>query len=344
MDGATVKLLTNLAPELMDGIVARAMALERISVLQPVGRRALAQRMRMPEREARVLTDALRAGGWIEVSAAGMVLTDKAYGMLDSIREIVRAQLGLSSMEVQLSRLLKVENVRIVPGDADQSPDVLGEVGRVAGTRLRKLLSDGMILAVNGGTTVQQVAEHIPRGTPMNITVLPARGGLGQSAETQASTLAETIAGKLGGHHRALYLPDSLSPDALRELCKMDEIREPLEAIQKADVLLYGIARADDMAVNRLMPHARIEELVAEGATAEVLGYCFDAQGRLLASASGLGLPVDAIERIPTVFAVAAGARKAEAILAATRHHRHDYLVTDEGAAARIITLLRDED
>lgn len=53
MDGATVKLLTNLAPELMDGIVARAMALERISVLQPVGRRALAQRMRMPEREAR---------------------------------------------------------------------------------------------------------------------------------------------------------------------------------------------------------------------------------------------------------------------------------------------------
>ena len=195
MDGATVKLLTNLAPELMDGIVARAMALERISVLQPVGRRALAQRMRMPEREARVLTDALRAGGWIEVSAAGMVLTDKAYGMLDSIREIVRAQLGLSSMEVQLSRLLKVENVRIVPGDADQSPDVLGEVGRVAGTRLRKLLSDGMILAVNGGTTVQQVAEHIPRGAPMNITVLPARGGLGQSAETQASTLAETIAG-----------------------------------------------------------------------------------------------------------------------------------------------------
>ena len=241
MDGATVKLLTNLAPELMDGIVARAMALERISVLQPVGRRALAQRMRMPEREARVLTDALRAGGWIEVSAAGMVLTDKAYGMLDSIREIVRAQLGLSSMEVQLSRLLKVENVRIVPGDADQSPDVLGEVGRVAGTRLRKLLSDGMILAVNGGTTVQQVAEHIPRGAPMNITVLPARGGLGQSAETQASTLAETIAGKLGGHHRALYLPDSLSPDALRELCKMDEIREPLEAIQKADVLLYGV-------------------------------------------------------------------------------------------------------
>ncbi len=39
----------------------------------------------------------------------------------------------------------------------------------------------------------------------------------------------------------------------------------------------------------------------------------------------------------------AAGACKAEAILAATRHHRHDYLVTDEGAAARIITLLRDE-
>lgn len=49
MDEATLKLLAKLAPELMDEIVSRAMVLERISVLQPVGRRALAQRMRMPE-------------------------------------------------------------------------------------------------------------------------------------------------------------------------------------------------------------------------------------------------------------------------------------------------------
>lgn len=343
MDEATLKLLAKLAPELMDEIVSRAMVLERISVLQPVGRRALAQRMHMPEREARVLTDALRNDGWIDASAAGMLLTDKAYEMLDNVRDIVRSQLGLASLEVQLQRLLKVERVRVVPGNADETPEVLAEVGRVAASKLRKILSDGQILAVNGGTTIQQVAEHIPRGTNMNVTVLPARGGLGQSVETQASTLAEEIARKLGGHHRALYLPDTLSPDALRELVKLDEIREPLEAILKADVLLYGIARADDMAKNRLMQPSRIGELVSHGATAEVLGYVFDAQGRFLAATSGLGIPEDRIGSIPFVIAVAAGARKAEAILAATRHHKHDYLVIDEGAAMKIASLIRDD-
>lgn len=343
MDGATVKLLTNLAPELMDGIVARAMALERISVLQPVGRRALAQRMRMPEREARVLTDALRAGGWIEVSAAGHG-SDRQGLRYAGQHSGNRARAAGAVVDGGGALTASEGGERAHrAGDADQSPDVLGEVGRVAGTRLRKLLSDGMILAVNGGTTVQQVAEHIPRGTPMNITVLPARGGLGQSAETQASTLAETIASKLGGHTGRCIAGFAFAGRAARAV---QDGRNPRAAGSDSEGGRASVrhCRADDMAVNRLMPHARIEELVAEGATAEVLGYCFDAQGRLLASASGLGLPVDAIERIPTVFAVAAGARKAEAILAATRHHRHDYLVTDEGAAARIITLLRDED
>lgn len=343
MDEATLKMLAKLAPELMDEIVSRAMVLERISVLQPVGRRALAQRMHMAEREARVLTDALRSDGWIEVSAAGMLLTDKAYEMLDNVRDIVRSKLGLASLELQLQKLLHVDRVRVVPGDADESPEVLSEVGRVAAAKLRKMLSDGMILAVNGGSTMQQVADHIPRGTNLDVTVLPARGGLGQSAETQASTLAEEIARKLGGRHRTLYLPDSLTPDALRELVKIDEIREPLEAISRADVLLCGIARADDMAKNRLMHRDQIDELLNRGATAEVLGYVFDAQGRFLASTSGLGIPEEKIATVPFIFAVAAGTRKAEAILAATRHHRHDYLVIDEGAAAKITSLIREE-
>lgn len=343
MDEATLKTLAKLAPELMDGIVSRAMVLERISVLQPVGRRGLAQSMHMPEREARVMTDALRSDGWIEVTAAGMLLTDKAYEMLDSVRDIVRSKLGLASLEMQLKRLLHVGRVSIVPGNADESPEVLSEIGRVAGARIRKMLTDGMILAVNGGSTMQQVADHIPRGINLNVTVLPARGGLGQQAQTQASTLAEEIAHKLGGHHRALYLPDTLTPDALRELVKIDEIREPLEAILRADVLISGIGRADDMAKSRVMHDDQIAELLSRGATAEVLGYVFDAQGRFLAATSGLGIPEEKLESVPMVIAVAGGERKAEAILAATRHHRHDYLVIDEGAALKIAGLIREE-
>lgn len=343
MDNDTVRLITKLAPDLMDEIVSRAMVLERISVLQPVGRRALAQRMRMPERETRVITDALRENGWIDATAAGMILTNKAYELLDSVRAFVKSKLGIESMEIQLQRLLAVEKVKIVPGDADESKEVLSEIGRVAGAWLRKVSKNGSVIAVTGGTTVQKVAQNIPRGADISVTVIPARGGLGQSVETQANTLAEEIAAKLGGKHRALYLPDNLSPNALRELLKLPEVREPLEAVKHADVLLYGIARADDMANNRLTNMLERDEMVERGATAEAMGFCFDEHGRYLATASGIGLPIESLENIPMVIAVAAGSRKAEAILAVTRHHRHDLLVIDEGAAVRIASLIRED-
>ncbi|MBR5379587.1 MAG: hypothetical protein IK140_03555 [Clostridia bacterium] len=343
MDTNTFGLMAVLAPDLMEALVSRAMILERISILQPVGRRALAQRMGIPEREARMLTDLLREDGLIDVSPAGMALAGRAYEILDSVRELVRSRTGLNSLETQLQKLLRIGRVCIVPGDADTDPEVLNEVGRVAGARLRKLLEPGQILAVNGGTTVHSVATHIPRGADISVTVLPARGGLGRSAETQANTLAELIAERLGGRHKPLYLPDNLPQSALKELIKLDEIREPLEEIKRADVLLYGIARADEMARNRLMSESAISDLVRKGAVAEALGHCFDISGRLLASASGLGLPEDSFSRIPNVIAVAAGSHKAEAILAVSRHHKNSCLITDEGAANRILEIIRGE-
>ena len=41
------------------------------------------------------------------------------------------------------------------------------------------------------------------------------------------------------------------------------------------------------------------------------------------------------------MVAVAAGERKAEAIIAATRHEKHDSLITDEAAAQKIVALMK---
>ena len=46
----TDTLMRKLAPDLSDEMARRAMILERIAVMQPVGRRQLAQCLRLPER------------------------------------------------------------------------------------------------------------------------------------------------------------------------------------------------------------------------------------------------------------------------------------------------------
>lgn len=340
MDEETLELLGALAPDLMDRMTTRALVLERICALQPVGRRALAQRLRLQEREIRSVCDALKEDGLISVAASGMTTTEKAASVLEGARDMVRRRSGLGQMEQSLSRQLGVNRVCVVPGNADETPEVLNEVGRAAAERVARLLTEGMILTVSGGTTIAAVARAMHAGSPVSVRVLPARGGVGMAVETQAGTLAAEFARALGGTYSLVHLPDAVPAEALKELMKLPEIGEPLRALHQTDMLLYGIGRADVMARNRSLPEAEVEGVLRMGAVGEAVGCYFDARGRLLFQASGVGLTAEQVSRVRVIVAVAAGAAKAGAILAVARHHRHELLVIDEGAARAILDML----
>lgn len=340
----TLQMMGLLAPDLLEELSRRAWILERIAALQPIGRRALAMRLRLPEREVRAVAAALRAAGYIVLDAAGMSVSPRASTVLEAARHISHTMRGLSELENTLAGLLGVSRVMIVPGDAGADGQVLGEVGRAAALKLRSLLSAGAVLAVSGGSTVAQVAANLQAGMPpLNVLVLPARGGMGRAMEAQADTLAAEFARRLGGHHRLLHLPDHLNPDAWHELQKMPEVRETIEALHRADVLVHGIGRADEMLKHRRLPTEVAEHILAEGAVAEALGHYFDAQGHVVYAASAVGLDGQAVARVPKILAVAAGAAKAEAILAVIRFRPHALLVTDESAARKMLEIKRFE-
>lgn len=340
MNKETLSLLHQLAPDLMEKLMLRAMVLERISALQPVGRRALAQRLHMPEREIRSVCDALKEDGLISVAASGMAVTDKASSILPGARDMVVGKSALGQLEQHLMRALNVSRLCIVPGNADINPGSLAEVGKAAAERLLRLLTDDMILTVSGGTTVAAVAHAMHSACPLSIRVLPARGGMGMAVETQAGTLAARFAHALGGTYSLVHLPDSVPAETLRELMKLPEISEPLRALHQTDVLLYGIGRADVMARSRLLPEAEINSILRMGAVGEAVGCYFDASGRPLFQASGVGLSSAQVSQVRCIVAVAAGASKARAILSVLRHHHHELLVIDEGAARAIEQLI----
>ncbi|MDR3052196.1 MAG: DeoR family transcriptional regulator [Oscillospiraceae bacterium] len=340
MDQESLTALWGLAPDLMEALSRRAWILERIAVLQPIGRRALAARLRLPEREVRAVAQALRDGGYIALDGAGMCVTPQARAVLDTARALSHGLRGLATLEAALSRLLG-GRVAVVPGDADADAQVLPEVGRVAAAKLRALLSAGDVLAVTGGGTMAQVARQLPAGAPLDVLVLPARGGMGRAVETQADTLAAEFARRLGGRYRLLQLPDQLGPGAWQEMLKLPAVRETVDLLRSSDVLLHGIGRADAMLVHRAMPVSAAQRILAQGAVAEAFGYYFDAQGQAVYTATSVGMDLPAVARVRSVAAVAAGASKAEAILAVMRHRAHALLVTDEGAALRMLELCR---
>ncbi len=333
-------LMQKLAPDLAQEIERRALVLERIGALQPVGRRQLAARLNMPEREVRTVATLLKEHGLVSLDAAGMSLTPMAAEVLPMARMFSRDLHGLTKLEMQLSQALNVDKVCVVAGQADNDEHVVSEVGRSAASRLRSFLQSGSTLAVTGGATMREVAFAIPHSAPMNVMVVPARGGIGRALETQANTVASEIAKRLGGHHRLMHLPDDLDEQALNEMRKLREIDETLTLLERADVVLHGIGRADEMSSRRQLSAAICADVMRKGAVAEAYGCYFDTNGRLIYAASTVAHNLGALKPKCALIAVAAGAKKADAIVAVMRNRKHAMLVTDESAAKAILQKL----
>ena len=341
MDTSFLSALTSMAPDLMEELELRALILERVGALGPIGRRALAARLHLPERGVRSAADALREAGCIAQNASGMSLTAHGQQVLETARAVSGRRRALSALELTLSRKLNVERVCVVPGDADRDDGALGETARAAARQIRFLLKDARVLAVSGGSTIARTAEAVAAAAPMDITVVPAQGGVSGGVKTQANTLAERFAERLGGRHCLLHLPDGLSDMAAAELSRLPQVREALELLREADVLLYGVGRADVLVRRRGMSLPEEEALLREGAVAEALGFYFDARGRVVGKRGSLALSAQELGRKNRAAIVAAGADKADAILAVCAHHPHKLLVTDEGAAQRMAERLK---
>lgn len=340
MQDELLSLLKVLAPEQMEEIGRRAQVLTGIENMQPVGRRALAARLNLPEREVRAVASSLRDQGLLQMDAAGMQLTVKAMDVLPGARDLSQALFGLTKLERALESMLHIGFVNVVAGNADHDPQVLRDVGKAAAHRVHRLLQNGMTMAVTGGSTMREVACGIQTSIPMNVMIVPARGGMGTDVDTQANAIAADFAQRLGGHYRVMHLPDSLNHETLEEMRRIPEVEEVLELIQRAELVVHGIGRADMMARQRGLNAEIREMLTARGAVGEAFGDFFNDKGETVYQMSTVSAGVGRLQAPAKMVAVAAGAAKAEAIIASARHEMHDSLITDEGAASRIYALL----
>jgi central glycolytic genes regulator len=290
----------------------------------------------MGERVVRAQVDFLKGAGLIDFTPLGMTVTAEGQAVLDDLGGYVRVLHGLSSLEEELADRLGVRRVVIARGDADTDPASLRELGRAAAGVLGEYLGDNMTVAVSGGSTMAWVAEAVA-SQARDVTIVPARGGLGEKVELQANTIAAVMAGRLGGRYRLLHMPDGVGSEALDVLLAYDaNLRALDEMIRHADVVLHGIGLAEVMAARRVIAPALMNELRAKGAAGEALGHYATLQGEIVHTTDNVGLRLEELSGVGRVIAVAGGHRKAAAIVAVTAAGSRDVLVTDEGAARAI--------
>ncbi|MBP2645005.1 MAG: cggR [Firmicutes bacterium] len=338
----TIELQRKIAPELSEVIDARYQILRQVKYAQPVGRRALAAALEMGERVVRAQVDFLKSAGFIEFSQLGMTVTEEGQGVLAQLSEYVRVMHGLSSLEQELAERLGLKKVVVIRGDSGTEVAVRRELGRAAAALLQEFLGNNKIVAVSGGSTMAQVAQAIYFHAP-EVTVVPARGGLGEVVEYQANTIAAVMANKLGGRYRLLHVPEGLSAEAMEVVGRDANIREVTQMVRKAGVLLTGIGQADAMALRRGNSPEVVEKLTKLGATGETFGHYCNLEGKVVYTTGGVGLSLDELAGIGHVIAVAGGRDKAEAIAAVTAAGGQEVLVTDEAAASAIQEIIKSQ-
>ena len=203
------------------------------------------------------------------------------------------------------------------------------------------IIEDNSIIALTGGTTVKEVVDSFPKNNKYkNILVLPARGGMARNVEIQANTLVARLADRISGNYELLHVPDNLSNAALETILNEKDIKNVIDKITSADILLYGIGIAKEMAMKRGIPQNKISELEEMGAVGEAFGQYYNELGEIVYSTPTIMVEDEDVKHDKVLIAVAAGKNKARAIIATEINRSSTVLIIDEAAAQKIINIL----
>ncbi|MCQ4087711.1 sugar-binding transcriptional regulator [Saccharibacillus sp. JS10] len=338
-----LEIQQQLLPDLMETLKKRYTILHQIMLTGTTGRRTLANSLQMTERVLRAETDLLKAQGLIETDTAGMRISDAGQLLLERLEPVLKELVGLSNLEERIRQFYGLRKVVVVPGNCDESPLSKRELGKAGAKALLGVMQGGDVVAVTGGTTLAEMAEQLtyPVNGPLKGSwFVPARGGLGESLEIQANTIASNMAKRVGADYRLLHVPDLLSREAYESLVQDPNIQEIVREIRTSRVIVHGIGNAVDMARRRRLDEGTTNELHEKGAVAESFGYYFDESGNVVHNMLTLGLRLDDIKAADVVLGIAGGKSKAKAIHAVLRFGKEDILILDEAAALEIVQVL----
>lgn len=335
-----LEVQTKIVPEIIDTINARYDILRTVEVNQPIGRRTLANKLNKTEKVIRTEVEKLKEMELIDIESSGMILTDLGKDLLIDLDELMHELKNLSSLEKLLENKLGIKEVIIVSGNTSKDEHGFANLGKKAASIISNKIEDNYIVGIAGGTTMALVANQMKKKNNLkNITIVPARGALNEEIGIQANTVAFNLAQRFNANYKMLHIPDDLNENELHAIKENESIREVLECIDNANLLIFGLGNAYDMAIRRKADTSTLNSIKKEKLVAETFGYFFDSNGEVKLQMNSVGITIDKIKKVKHSIAVAVGEDKAKVIIAFSNFYKNFTLVTDEITANKILEL-----
>ena len=249
--------------------------------------------------------------------------------------------------ENALKEYLMLKYVKVVPS-AGVSDRVKHSIGVVASELLNRYMSNGSVIGISWGTTVNAFVNAFQAEKPCkNAMIVQLVGGMySRSMHMDGRELARILAEKLKCDYSALQAPMFVHSTELKALLmKEPETIRHFELMDKLDIAFIGIGSSNykDSVVYKAqyIEEEAARNLYAEG-LCDICGHQIDENGYEpdnYFSRRLIGIPLDSLRRTPMTVGICAGSNKSKSIRSAVNGGYIRALIIDEVAA---ISLLED--
>jgi len=232
----------------------------------------------------------------------------------------------------------------VVPSDPTSASTTLGIAEACATEMERRLKQENpLVIAMGTGRTLKAAVENLPPMTCEHHRIVSLTGNIAPDGSASVYNVIFSMADQVKAPHYPMPLPVIVStPEERRLLHRQTVVQSTLHLAAEAEVTFVGVgeiaANAPLLVDGFITPKER-EELLAMGAVGEIVGWVFDARGRLIECAFNervASAPIPSTET-SEVIAVAMGPAKRAAIRAAAEGGLVNGLITDEATAERLL-------
>ena len=244
----------------------------------------------------------------------------------------------------RLRERFDLDYCEVVPSDPGSDSTTLGVAEATAGEMEKWLRrAEPAVLAVGTGRTLKAAVECLPRIDCPQHRIVSLTGNISPDGSAAYYNVVFTLADKIDARSFPMPLPVIASSAAEREMLQAQAmVRPTLELAARADVTFVGIGelgRDAPLCVDGFLTPEEMDGLTGAGAVGEIVGWIFDAEGRLLRDDINERVASAPLPSVETgrIIASAMGRKKLPALRAAIRGRLVNGLITDERTAEALL-------
>lgn len=258
---------------------------------------------------------------------------------------------ALFSLEEQLKRIYQLKHIEIAPVEAAMSEEEKEEsLAKTAAGWLRRQLTDDCVIGVSWGESVGNTVSHLEAKSVTNATIVPIVGGPSHiNSRYHVNTLVYELARKLNGHSVFVNATVTQETKQLAEgIFQSKYFQELREYWQQVDLAIVGVGGPLSYKKSQwrdLLTEEDYEELRLREAIGDCCCRFYDRYGKLLKGQLDqrtIGLPLEALAKIPQSVGIARGTGKARSIFPLLEQGYLNTLITDQETAQEILRITEE--